>query len=63
MLYEKFGKNISEKFLVPYNEKLYACDLNMLDSDAMGRFFHRQMLMRLLIIWENQIVLHIMFFP
>ncbi len=50
MLYEKFGKNISEKFLVPYNEKLYACDLNMLDSDAMGRFFHRQMLMRLLII-------------
>jgi protoporphyrinogen oxidase len=39
MLYEKFGKSISEKFLVPYNEKLYACDLNMLDSDAMGRFF------------------------
>ncbi len=39
MLYEKFGKSISEKFLVPYNEKLYACDLNILDSDAMGRFF------------------------
>lgn len=39
MLYEKFGKSISEKFLIPYNEKIYACDLNMLDSDAMGRFF------------------------
>mgnify|MGYP006287152335 CR=1 FL=1 len=39
MLYEKFGKGISEKFLVPYNEKLYACDLGELDRDAMGRFF------------------------
>ncbi len=39
MLYEKFGKGISEKFLVPYNEKLYACDLEQLDRDAMGRFF------------------------
>jgi protoporphyrinogen oxidase len=39
MLYEKFGKGISEKFLVPYNEKLYACDLEELDRDAMGRFF------------------------
>jgi protoporphyrinogen oxidase len=39
MLYEKFGKAISEKFLVPYNEKLYACDLEELDRDAMGRFF------------------------
>jgi len=33
------GKSISEKFLIPYNEKLYACDLNKLDADAMGRFF------------------------
>lgn len=39
MLYCKFGKSISEKFLRPYNEKLYACDLNHLDTDAMGRFF------------------------
>lgn len=39
MLYGKFGKSITEKFLKPYNEKLYACDLNMLDQDAMGRFF------------------------
>lgn len=39
MLYGKFGKSIVEKFLKPYNEKLYACDLNTLDKDAMGRFF------------------------
>lgn len=39
MLYAKFGKSIAEKFLIPYNEKLYACDLNRLDVDAMGRFF------------------------
>lgn len=39
MLYGKFGKSIVEKFLKPYNEKLYACDLNILDKDAMGRFF------------------------
>ncbi len=39
MLYGKFGKSIVEKFLKPYNEKLYACDLKSLDTDAMGRFF------------------------
>jgi protoporphyrinogen oxidase len=39
MLYAKFGRGISEKFLVPYNEKLYATDLARLDIDAMGRFF------------------------
>lgn len=39
MLYTKFGKSIAEKFLIPYNEKLYACDLDSLDVDAMGRFF------------------------
>ncbi len=39
MLYGKFGKSIVEKFLKPYNEKLYACDLNNLDKNAMGRFF------------------------
>lgn len=39
MLYHKFGKGITDKFLRPYNEKLYACDLNTLDKDAMGRFF------------------------
>ena len=39
MLYAKFGKSIAEKFLIPYNEKLYATDLDKLDTDAMGRFF------------------------
>lgn len=39
MLYSKFGRSIAEKFLIPYNEKLYAIDLAQLDVDAMGRFF------------------------
>src|SRR5215472_6597094 len=39
MLYARLGKSICEKFLVPYNEKLYACNLASLDKDAMGRFF------------------------
>jgi protoporphyrinogen oxidase len=39
MLYARFGRSIAEKFLIPYNEKLYACDLATLDRDAMGRFF------------------------
>ncbi len=39
MLYVKFGRSIAEKFLVPYNEKLYATELGRLDPDAMGRFF------------------------
>ncbi len=39
MLHSKFGRGISERFLVPYNEKLYATDLSNLDVDAMGRFF------------------------
>jgi protoporphyrinogen oxidase len=39
MLYAKFGKGITDKFLKPYNEKLYASSLKSLDTDAMGRFF------------------------
>ncbi|ATA72521.1 conserved hypothetical protein [Capnocytophaga canis] len=39
MVYANLGKSISDKFLIPYNEKLYACDLNNLDAEAMGRFF------------------------
>ena len=39
MLYSRFGRSIAEKFLVPYNEKLYATALGSLDKDAMGRFF------------------------
>lgn len=39
MLYARFGRGIAERFLIPYNEKLYATDLGTLDKDAMGRFF------------------------
>ncbi|MGQ0506729.1 MAG: protoporphyrinogen/coproporphyrinogen oxidase [Myxococcaceae bacterium] len=39
MLHARFGRSIAEKFLIPYNEKLYATDLARLDKDAMGRFF------------------------
>ncbi len=39
MLFAKLGRSISEKFLIPYNEKLYVCDVNSLDHGAMGRFF------------------------
>jgi len=39
MLSARYGRGICEKFLFPYNEKLYACDLATLDVDAMGRFF------------------------
>ena len=39
MLYRKFGRGIAEKFLIPYNTKLYACSLRELDVEAMGRFF------------------------
>jgi protoporphyrinogen oxidase len=39
MLQARFGESICNKFLFPYNEKLYACDLALLDKDAMGRFF------------------------
>ncbi|MBK9070211.1 MAG: NAD(P)-binding protein [Myxococcales bacterium] len=38
-LAQQYGPAISERFLIPYNEKLYACDLQQLDADAMGRFF------------------------
>jgi protoporphyrinogen oxidase len=39
MLYRRLGKGITDKFLRPYNEKLYATELDRLDVDAMGRFF------------------------
>ena len=39
MLQRRLGGGICDRFLVPYNEKLYACDLDQLDPDAMGRFF------------------------
>lgn len=36
---DKLGESICDKFILPYNEKLYACNLDNLDHDAMGRFF------------------------
>ena len=33
------GNGICDKFIIPYNEKLYACNLNELEFDSMGRFF------------------------
>ena len=39
MIYNRFGEGICNLFLKSYNEKLYSCDLNVLDKNAMGRFF------------------------
>lgn len=39
MIINNYGNEICDLFLIPYNEKLYATDLDNLDSDAMGRFF------------------------
>ncbi len=39
LLLGRFGRGIAQRFLVPYNEKLYACPMDSLDPDAMGRFF------------------------
>jgi protoporphyrinogen oxidase len=39
MLVQRLGSGIVEKFLRPYNEKLYATSLDKLDVEAMGRFF------------------------
>lgn len=38
-IYKKLGKSICDKFIIPYNKKLYSCDLNDLDYNCMGRFF------------------------
>lgn len=37
--YNNFGQGIAEKFLIPYNEKLYAKNLNEFSLDAVSRFF------------------------
>jgi protoporphyrinogen oxidase len=39
MVVGRLGRAIAERFLIPYNEKLYACDLDDLDAGAMERFF------------------------
>ena len=35
---KKYGNGIAEKFLIPYNEKLYACKMNELEKNSMGGF-------------------------
>lgn len=35
---DTYGEGIARKFLIPYNEKLYACSMNSLDKDAMSAF-------------------------
>jgi protoporphyrinogen oxidase len=39
MVYGRYGRALSDMFLLPYNEKLYATTTDRLDPDAMGRFF------------------------
>jgi protoporphyrinogen oxidase len=39
MLAYRYGKSICTKFLYPYNEKIYKDNLELLDVNAMGRFF------------------------
>ena len=39
MVVNNFWNWIANKFLIPYNEKLYCIDLDKLDKDAMWRFF------------------------
>ncbi len=34
----KYGNGIADKFLIPYNEKLYACKMNELEKGSMGVF-------------------------
>lgn len=55
MIYANLGRSISEKFLIPYNEKLYACDLNLLDQDAMGRFFPKVSKEDIILNFKNSI--------
>lgn len=53
MVYNNLGKSIAEKFLIPYNEKLYACNLDSLDKEAMGRFFPKTTFEEILLNSKN----------
>ena len=48
LAYQRFGRGIAERFFIPYNEKLYATDLNALDQHALGRFLPQVDLERVL---------------
>ena len=54
MLHGRYGRSVTEKFLRPYNEKLYACDLGTLDAGAMGRFFPQADLSGILAAWKQE---------
>ena len=54
MLYARYGRGIADKFLVPYNEKLYATNLARLDADAMGRFFPHVSMQEILQVAESR---------
>lgn len=51
---QKFGRGIADKFLVPYNEKLYACDLDELDRDSMGQFLPKLTFDMLMTFYKGQ---------
>jgi protoporphyrinogen oxidase len=36
---QRLGRGLCDRFVVPYNQKLYATDLDALDAGCMGRFF------------------------
>ena len=62
MVYANLGKSIAEKFLIPYNEKLYACDLDVLDVNAMGRFFPKADKEDIILNFRSMIILPITIF-
>lgn len=51
---QKFGAGISDKFLIPYNEKLYACDLDELERDSMGKFLPKLTFDMLMTFYHGQ---------
>ena len=53
MVYANLGKSIADKFLIPYNQKLYSCDLDLLDSGAMGRFFPKASKEEIILNFKN----------
>jgi protoporphyrinogen oxidase len=37
--HQRLGRGLCDRFVIPYNEKLYATELDRLDAGCMGRFF------------------------
>ena len=53
MLIANYGNAIASKFLIPYNEKLYACDVSELDVNSMGRFFPHSNIKDIILNFKN----------